>query len=285
MTVKSSTGSELPDLFHDPRHAGEHPIIVDWLLTPAPSFAPAAMASATVSMHVRDGIALSGLSAGVLITGTASGDEAWAGALVAARGCVRLLDSGHITDEGLRQPVLPRGQLTHFGEFRVSQAAPRRLDAWQPEPEPSPVTGFTGSDDDNDDPDPPPESQLARLARAMTGVPAAVAVERPRVPDLTDEPAENVRRLFALTVGQLADLFGVTERHMHRYLREGLPEGRRALADALTAVGLTVIGGLGAPGARRWLYSGEPTAAELARQGRIAELAARAEALRDSPAT
>jgi hypothetical protein len=102
---------------------------------------------------------------------------------------------------------------------------------------------------------------------------------------LTDDSLENTRRLFALTVAQLAELFGVTERQMHRYLREGLPDNRRALADALTAVGLTVIGGLGAHGARRWLYSGEPTAAELAERGRIDELTTRAQALRDSPVT
>jgi hypothetical protein len=91
--------------------------------------------------------------------------------------------------------------------------------------------------------------------------------------------------LFALTVGQLGDLFGVTERQAHRYLREGLPENRRSLANALTAAGLTVIGGLGAHGAQRWLFSGAPTAAQLAASGQIDELRERAEALRDSPAT
>jgi hypothetical protein len=135
------------------------------------------------------------------------------------------------------------------------------------------------------DPHGDPQAELVRLARGMSDVPAAVAVERPPVPELTDRPLENARRLFGLTVGQLADLFGVTERQMHRYLRDGLPENRRALADALTAVGLTVIGGLGAEGARRWLFSGEPTGAQLAKRGGIAELAARAEGLRDSPIT
>jgi hypothetical protein len=51
------------------------------------------------------------------------------------------------------------------------------------------------------------------------------------------------------------------------------------------AIGLTVIGGLGAAGARRWFFSGDPTAAQLAKQGRVDELRARAEALRDSPVT
>ena len=56
----------------------------------------------------------------------------------------------------------------------------------------------------------------------MTDVPAVVRVERPEVPDLTDDSLENTRRLFALTVAQLAELFGVTERQMHRYFLRGL---------------------------------------------------------------
>src|SRR4051812_33438897 len=46
-------------------------------------------------------------------------------------------------------------------------------------------------------------SELERVAGAMADVPAAVAVERPVVPELSDEPFDNVRRLFGLTVGQL----------------------------------------------------------------------------------
>jgi AraC-like DNA-binding protein len=127
---------------------------------------------------------------------------------------------------------------------------------------------------------------LEGMARAMTSVPAAVAVEPAAVPELTASSLENTKRLFALTVGELADIFGVTERQMHRYLREArLPDGRMQLANALAAVGLTIIAGLGPEGAHKWLYTGAPTGAELARAGRIEELAARAESLRDSPFT
>ncbi|MGO9496649.1 MAG: MerR family transcriptional regulator [Solirubrobacteraceae bacterium] len=120
----------------------------------------------------------------------------------------------------------------------------------------------------------------------MTAVPAAIAVPRPEVPALGDSPLENVKTLFGLTAGELARLFGVTERQVRRYLAEGnLPRSRQRLAEALMAVGLTVIGGLGTTGAREWLYGGEPSAAELAGQGRIDELASRAYALRDSPFT
>ena len=298
MTGAAGTGAGLPDLFADARAVsvgGVRAGVQRWQ-------ASAARVSATVPMHVRDGIVPSGLSAGLVTGGTASGDEPWAGELVAARGWLLMLDGAYVGDDGVRRPVGPmfeRAQLvefrvselarpyafieagadaaTHLAEFRVSELAARPyafIDAGAT-PDPDAARARDGEAD----------GQLARVARAMRDVPAAVAVERPAVPELIDRPAENVRRLFGLTVGQLAELFGVTERQMHRYLREGLPEGRRALADALVAVGLTVIGGLGADGARAWLHSGRPTAAQLARDGRIAELTARAEALRDSPVT
>lgn len=282
MTVTAGTGADLPDLFADARDDEER-WVADWLLAPARPFAGAVMASATVPMHVREGIALSGLCAGMVTAGTASGDEGWAGTLVAARGLVRLLDSGRIQEDGVRRPLRPDAPhqtllFTHafsvgVDPTHVVESTPLYPGVSQRAPSPERPA------------DPEPASELARMARGMRDVPAAVEVERPPVPELTDDSLENARRLFALTVAQLADLFGVTERQMHRYLREGLPDNRRALADALTAVGLTVIGGLGARGAQRWLFSGEPTAAELAQQGRIAELTARADALRDSPVT
>ena len=287
MTITSGTGAGVPDLFAG-AHGRDELRAAEWLSISVQPFG--AMASATVAMHVREGIAISGLSAGLVTAGTASGEESWAGALVAARGCLRLLESARI-EEGVRQ-LLP---LDEPHEPAYALLAPHRFAVAV---DPTKALGGTmfgvlggelgppvGAADDDGPADPAPGSELARLAREMTDVPAVVQVERPKVPDLTDDSLENTRRLFALTVAQLADLFGVTERQMHRYLREGLPDNRRALADALTAVGLTVIGGLGAHGARRWLYSGEPTAAELAEQGRIDELTARAQALRDSPVT
>ncbi|HEY1517448.1 MAG TPA: hypothetical protein VGF91_13580 [Solirubrobacteraceae bacterium] len=114
---------------------------------------------------------------------------------------------------------------------------------------------------------------------------AAVAVERPRLPELTGDPVEDVRALYALTYGQLASLLGVTERQMHRLRGEPVTGERRERLDALTALGLILIGGLGPDGARLWLDSGDPPGSELLRQGRYAELRRRAEGLRDSVAT
>jgi hypothetical protein len=126
---------------------------------------------------------------------------------------------------------------------------------------------------------------IARLARQMAATSPAVDVDLPPVPELGDDPAENVRHLFGLTVAQLADLLGVTERQMYRYREGPVPEDRRELLDALVAVGLLLIGGLGADGARQWLYSGRPSAAQLLHEGRSGEVRDRAEALRDSIAS
>jgi DNA-binding transcriptional regulator YiaG len=123
---------------------------------------------------------------------------------------------------------------------------------------------------------------MAAIARAVAAQRPAVAVERPQLPRLGDEPVENIRRLFGLTYGDFGRLFGISERHVHRWQRSGVPEERRHLVDGLQAVGLTVVGGLGPAGARAWLRAGDPSGETLVQAGRIADLAARADAGRDS---
>lgn len=126
---------------------------------------------------------------------------------------------------------------------------------------------------------------LRDLALQAVGDGAAVAVERPTPPVLSDAPVANIRVLFDLTWAEFARLFGITERHAHRWQSTGVPEDRRRAVDALQAVGLTVIGGLGPVGAKLWLRSGVPTGEQLVADGRIDELVARADALTDSPLT
>jgi hypothetical protein len=129
------------------------------------------------------------------------------------------------------------------------------------------------------------EAAMRAAARRAVAHAAAVAVERPRVPELTGDPVEDVRALYGLTNAQLAALLGVTERQMYRMQSERVSSERRERLDALIALGLILIGGLGPDGARRWLESGDPSGSELLRQGRYAELRQRAEGLRDSIAT
>lgn len=126
---------------------------------------------------------------------------------------------------------------------------------------------------------------MRRAARRVAAQTPAVAVERPQMPALTGDPVADVRALYGLTYAQLASLLGVTERQVHRLDAERMTGARRERLDALVAVGLIVIGGLGPDGAYSWLEAGEPSGNELLRQGRYAELRARAESLRDSVAT
>jgi hypothetical protein len=125
--------------------------------------------------------------------------------------------------------------------------------------------------------------RMAQIAeRILAGNPSR-AVPRPVVPELGDDPMANVLALFGLTVGEFAQLFRISERNAHRWRASGIPARRRGEVDALQAIGMTVIGGFGPAGAKSWLYSGDPSGDQLVRQGRFSELAARAEAVKDSP--
>lgn len=250
----------------------------------------------TVAMHVREGIHARGLSAGMVTRGTGSDVTPWSEEL-ACRGGVLMLDARRVREDGVLIRVVDFTLGDAISLPDAEEMAPATVDNSSPINVAGitlPPRGRAAADAiESDDPSEGDEGRRAEpqlameaMARAMTSVPAAIPVRRPEVPELTGTSLENAKRLFALTAGQLADMFGVTERQMRRYLAEGgLPESRRPLADALAAIGLTVIGGLGVRGAREWLYSGEPTGAELVKTGRITELTERAEALRDSPFT
>lgn len=140
-------------------------------------------------------------------------------------------------------------------------------------------------DDHATEPDDQTPPNLAQLARRMVAEDPAADVELPTVPELGPDPVENARRLFGLTVAQLADLLGVTERQVYRYRDGHVPQDRQEVLDSLIAIGLLLIGGLGARGAHQWLQSGRPSAAQLLHEGRSAEVRERAEALRDSIAS
>lgn len=137
--------------------------------------------------------------------------------------------------------------------------------------------GNGGGEDDVDE-----TAGMVGMARTIAAQRPAAPVERPQLPQLGDEPVENIRRLFDLTFADVGRLFGISERHAHRWQRSGVPEDRRHAVDALQAVGLTVIGGRGPAGARAWLRAGDPSGETLVQSGRIDELAARANAGRDS---
>jgi hypothetical protein len=155
------------------------------------------------------------------------------------------------------------------------------------------TAAFTASDPEGDVPGvaavpvtPRDNAATMRLAAELSVVHApAVAVEPPEVPEMTGDPLDDVRALYGLTYAHLASVLGVTERQVHRLDAERLSPERRELLDALVAVGLIIIGGLGPVGAWRWLQTGSPPGIQLLHEGRYTELRARAERLRDSVAT
>ena len=126
---------------------------------------------------------------------------------------------------------------------------------------------------------------MTRIAEQVAATQPAVTVERPTVPELGSDPVANIRRLFDLTYLDLASLFNISERHAHRWQSRGVPADRRRDVDALQAIGLTIVGGIGPAGARAWLRAGDPSGEDLVRTGRFDELAQRAESEKDSPFT
>ncbi len=213
--------------------------------------------SVTSPMHAGEGLRIGVIAAGIVASGTA--DESRTTARVTApRGWVTVLQSAERAEWD-----------RHYDQLAAALRvlAPTIVVSW---------TSIPGGDQ---------KTALDGVARELSSVPAAVHVERPPVPQLTGNSLQDARRLFGLTVPALADLFGVTERQMHRYLRDGVPAERRELADSLAAVGLSVIGGLGTDAARRWLYSGSPSPAESVVARDTENLRRRIAALDDSPVT
>jgi hypothetical protein len=99
------------------------------------------------------------------------------------------------------------------------------------------------------------EAYAAQVARNLPSVESA----RPSVPELTGNLITDVRRLCDLTANDLATIFGRTERAIQGWRRNGPPEEFERPLRALEAVGLTLVGGLGPSGVRRWLTSGDPS--------------------------
>lgn len=315
--MKSPTGADLPDTFIDRYRRDVSP----WSLSLAklvqgsswpstddvtehvPAYRAYCRASHTVALHVREGISPDVQLAGIVIGGTAT-EAASPQTVLVGSGELMLLDAWRVTPNGehIRIAELDSRHVNRLltAEIKLlGDVSDWRLAATPYVAEPMSGSGATpegilGAEDfDHElsarpgrDPVAQPGQTMKAMARAMRDVPAAVSVPRPEVPELTGSSLEDAKRLFSLTAGQLAEIFGVTERQMRRYLSDGgLPPNRQSLADGLAAIGLTVVPGLGSRGAREWLYSGAPPGHELARDGRIAELSDRADALRDSPFT
>jgi hypothetical protein len=208
----------------------------------------------TMALHERDGMPLAGHAAGIIVTfGTASH---------AYHVLERPRSTGHMTFVKIHQ-------LDIDTEFGLDDEGFTFVSDLQAMKAPAAVE----------------DDLMSRIAERAAAVRAAVAVDVPDVPQLGEDLVDNVRRLFDLTNADVASLFGISERHVHRWKTSGVPADRRNDLAALQAIGLTVVGGIGPAGARAWLRANDPSGEELVRAGRFVELAARAEAEEDSPFT
>jgi hypothetical protein len=241
---------------------------------------------ATIALHTHEGMIREGHVVTVLVSpGTAShafgfhehgvmpllGQVEY---LRRSRGFVQMVEFGAFAAE---PPPAPMWR--YYGHPGVTVHADPMIPLdipWSAEPGESRV-GLDAPADDT--------QRMTGMAQAMAAAAPAVAVARPEVPELGDEPIENLRRLFDLTYAEVGALVGISERHAHRWHTDGVPEERRSVVDALQAIGLTVIGGLGPAGAKAWLRAGTPSGVQLVQTGRVAELAQRADAEKDSPFT
>jgi hypothetical protein len=130
-------------------------------------------------------------------------------------------------------------------------------------------------------PDDEISAQAAALARELPQV-ASMALPPPR---LSGNLAEDVHAVCGLTWDQIAGVFGVSERAAAGWRVQGVPHHRESVMEALRAIGVILVAGLGADGVARWLTAGEPSRLERLRTGEVEAVAAEARSYLDAPAT
>ena len=125
------------------------------------------------------------------------------------------------------------------------------------------------------------ESRAAAIARQVP----AVEVERPAPPQLTGDLLEDARRVTGLTLDEIGRGKRVSGRAVAGWRAGTVPRHREAFLQALRSIGLSLVGGLGAPGVQRWFLSGSPSRLDRLAAGDIEGVAAEARAYETSPAT
>lgn len=130
-----------------------------------------------------------------------------------------------------------------------------------------------------------PVDEVQHLALAMAEAsPFVIQDSLPSV-ELTDNLVEDVRRTTGLTYGQIARLFGISERAVAGWKQTGAPRHREPLLRALRAIGLILVGSLGTEGVSMWLRSGAPSRLERLAAGDLDTVVDEARQYEFSPAT
>jgi hypothetical protein len=135
-------------------------------------------------------------------------------------------------------------------------------------------------------------SEAAAKGSDLAAEAAALAVEVPRVEStptpasrLSGNLAEDVHDICGLTWEQIAQVFNVSERAAAGWRMQGVPSYRQETMEALRAIGVTLVGGLGPEGVARWLTAGSPSRLRRMRGGDVEAVAEEARSYLDGPAT
>jgi hypothetical protein len=130
-----------------------------------------------------------------------------------------------------------------------------------------------------------PHGGLAEEAAALAVETPHVVTPQPALPRLSDNLAEDVHAIGGLTWAQIAQVFNISERAAAGWRTQGVPPHRQETMEALRAIALTLVGGLGPGGVSRWLSAGRPSRLDRIGAGEIAAVAGEARSYQDTPAT
>lgn len=130
-----------------------------------------------------------------------------------------------------------------------------------------------------------PVDELQALALSMATAHPFVARRKVEPIELTDELVEDVQNTTGLTYGQIAQIFGISERSVAGWKQAGVPRHREPLMRALRAIGLILVGSLGPDGVSLWLRAGRPSRIERLAAGELRSVVEEARDYEFSPAT
>jgi hypothetical protein len=130
-----------------------------------------------------------------------------------------------------------------------------------------------------------PVDELQALALSMAAAHPFIARRKPEPIELTDELVEDAQKTTGLTYGQIAQIFGISERAVAGWKQAGVPRHREPLMRALRAIGLILVGSLGPDGVSLWLRAGSPSRIERLAAGELRSVVEEARDYEFSPAT
>lgn len=129
------------------------------------------------------------------------------------------------------------------------------------------------------------DADLSVVAGRIASGDSYVPSRAPEVPTVGGNLVADVAAVCGLTNGDLARLFGVSERAVAAWRATEPPAPRIELLQALRSIGLILVAGLGAHGVKVWFVSGEPNRLERIQRGELRSVVEEARSYLDSIAS